>query len=321
MQCPYQNKLQDFLSEKLSKEAQAEVENHLEQCQICQKELDRLIDNDLDISAETLEIDDAVLVNKIKAHRKGIRRITVYGIIGFILGLFSHFYTADKFIITKAIMALPYKLAEFALGIFFSNQQLSPLSLRNYPRRITGMGFFPYNPIIELIVELLTPAIISTFIAVILGHLFSDKRVFRRKHIIRFLVVGFLVISIWFGIIHTLYSLTINQIDRLEGLEAVTIYEKDKRGSNLLLRIDQYNNEKQAYAQAMADISKARPIDKAPYFNSETGYELLLEFKGGGQIFGHLDKNTGVFIIQNRNQYQLSKSTIELLEKLARSER
>lgn len=320
MQCPNQEKLQDFLNEKLPREDMNEIEIHIEQCQKCQKKLDELIDNPLEVSAEALEIDDAVLVSKIKAHRKGIRRITIYGILGFLLGMASRFYTADKFIITKAIMALPYKLAEFALGIFFSRDAYTPWFL-NYPRSRTGMGFFPHHPILEIIVELFTPAIISTFIAITIGYLVSDKRVFRRKHIIRFIAVGILVISLWFGIIYAVYSQTLSQIDRMEGIKAVIIYEKEQMGTAWLLRIDQNNLGKEAYARILGDISKAQKIGDAPNFNKEVGYQLRLEFRGGGQMLAHMDKATGILIMENRNIYKLPNDTLELLEEIERREK
>lgn len=317
MQCPNQNKLQDFLNEKLSKEELCEIESHIEQCPICQKKLDELTDNPLELSIEAPEIDDAVLVDKIKAHRKGIRRITIYGILGFMLGLFSRYYTADKFIITKAIMALPYKLAEFALGVFFSADEASTWYF-NYPRPHMGMGFFPYHPILDLIAELVTPAIIAAFIALTLGHLVSDKRVFRRKHIIRFIVSGMLVISLWFGAIHVVYSHTLNQIDRLEGLDTIIIYEKEKMSTDWLFSIDRNNKGEKIYAQIMMDISNAEKISNAADFNRDAGYELWLKFKGGGQMIAYLDKAAGIFIMQNGNQYQLSEDSLELFEEIAR---
>lgn len=318
MQCLNQNKLQDYLNEKLSTSDMDKMERHIEQCLVCQKKLDELIDNPLEISAEAPTIDDAVLVSKIKARRKGIQRITIYGILGFLLGVFSRFYTADKFIITKAIMALPYKLAEFALGIFFSGDDLSPWFL-NHPR--AGIGFFPYAPILDIIAELITPAIISTFIAVTIGHLVSDKRIFRRKHIIRFIAAGILVISLWFGGIHVVYSHVLDQINKMEGIKSVTIYEKEKMSTSWLLRIDQNNIGKERYMQLLSDISKAKKVDKVLNLNYETGYEFQLEFTGGGQMLAHLDKDKGVFIMQNRNQYRLSKDSIEIIDEIARREK
>ena len=68
-------------------------------------------------------MEDEILVSKIRARIKGEADYP-YGILGFLIGLFARFYTQDDFLLTKAIMALPYKLAEFALNIFFGDNVL-----------------------------------------------------------------------------------------------------------------------------------------------------------------------------------------------------
>ena len=126
LECEYKDKLLAYLEETLAEEEMKHMEKHFENCPVCQKELDNLLNNKLDIPASIGEVEDEILISKIKGRIKGLRRITIYGIFGFLLGVFSRFYTRDSFIITKAIMALPYKLGEFALGIFFSGYVLKP---------------------------------------------------------------------------------------------------------------------------------------------------------------------------------------------------
>ena len=320
MQCPFEERLQAYLDEKLSSEELKDVESHLEQCSMCQKRLDALIDTPLEIPAEKIIIDDAVLVDKIKAHRKGIRRITLYGILGFVLGVFSRFYTMDSFIVTKAMMALPYKLAEFALGIFFSRYTL-PQWDKYYHMARGGMGFFPHHPILEILAELITPGIVATFMAIMVGHLLSDKRVFRRKDIVKFLIAGILTFSLWAGMLYGVYSYNLNQIDQMRGIQSIIIYEEKVGSSSWLLRIDQYNLEKQEYSKILEELSHAAKTQHPAHYNPDVGYGLLLEFRGGGRMMGHLDKETGILIMQNRNVYQLSRETLGILDEISRREK
>ncbi|SCY90635.1 anti-sigma factor family protein [Alkaliphilus peptidifermentans] len=315
MSCQYNRKLQKYLDEGLSSKEMLEVEAHIEECHDCQTKLDSLIEEPVVIVKESLNIDDEVLIDRIKAHRKGVRRITLYGVLGFILGLFSRYYTTDPFIVTKALMALPYKLAEFALSPFFSKNAISPWDQWHY--RVTmGFGYFPYHPILGAVVEFITPAIIVTFIAIMIGHLVSDKRVFRRKNIVKFILAGIIVFSLWIGVVHIIYSRTITQIEELNGIKSVIIYERDERSTSWLIKIDQYNLGIENHAEFLSDISNAEIINSTYYGEiGSTGYELAFEFNGGGRMIGQLDES-GAFIMQNRRLYQLSEDTMNLLKQI-----
>ena len=105
MACTNKSKIKGFLEEKLPEQEMKTIEKHLENCRDCQKELDKLLNDNINLETEQLEVDDAVLISKIKARIKGVRRITLYGLLGFIIGVFSRFYTRDDFLLTKAVMA------------------------------------------------------------------------------------------------------------------------------------------------------------------------------------------------------------------------
>ncbi|AKL96834.1 putative zinc-finger-containing protein [Clostridium aceticum] len=308
MPCPYQSLLQDYLEEELSREEMLKMEEHIDLCDECQQKLDTLLDSSLKLHQNSIEIDDEVLVEKIKAHRRGIRRIYVYGTLGFLLGLLSLYYTSDSFIVTKAIMALPYKLAEFMLGIFFSKNQLQQWDLM-YNHFQRGMGYFPHHPILGLIVELITPALVAMFLAMIIGYLTSDKRVFQRKRILRFILSGIIVFMLWFGGIYGIYNNTLNKIEALEGIKTVTIYEKQEHSTSWLLRIDQYNLQIEKYLDIISGLSEASPIGNFTSMNYKEGLQLLLQFKGGGETTSHVDIDTGIMFMQNHRHYQLSEET------------
>lgn len=316
MPCPHEKQIQDYLEETLSPEEMKKMEEHIDICCDCQQQLDQLLNISLQLQKHSVEIDDEVLVEKIKAHRKGIRRIYAYGSLGFLLGLFSLKYTSDSFIVTKAIMALPYKLAEFMLGIFFSGNRLNPWDtiqdMRAFQR---GMGYFPHHPILGLIVELVTPALIAMFLAVGIGYLSSDKRVFQRRKILRFILSATVIFLLWFGIIYGIYNHTLSKINNLEDIQAITVYEKKEFSSSWILRIDQYNLHQANYYGLLSGISEANPLERFLSMNYTEGLQLLLQFKGGGEISSHVDIDTGIMYMQNRRHYQLPEATrLQLLE-------
>ncbi|SET10011.1 hypothetical protein SAMN05660297_01402 [Natronincola peptidivorans] len=320
MPCPHKKQLQNYLEEKLSSEEMKHMEEHIDICIDCQKRLDQMLDTSLQLQQTSVEVDDEVLVEKIKAHRKGIRRIYAYGTLGFLIGLFSLKYTSDSFIITKAIMALPYKLAEFMLGIFFSGNRLNQWDLM-YRHFVRGMGYFPHHPILGLIVEVVTPALIAMFIGIMLGYLTSDKRVFQRKRIIRFIISGMIVFTLWFAAIYGIYNHTLNKIDGLEDIKSVIIYEKQEYSTSWILKIDQHNLYEEKHLRVISGLSETTPSDAHAPMNYQEGLELLLQFKGGGEIIAHVDLETGTMFMQNRRHYQLSEKTLSLLTEIAWRER
>lgn len=312
MACSYKEKIGEFLEEKLSKKELKNIEKHLENCQECQEEIDKLLNNNITLEPEQLDVEDAVLISKIKARVKGVRRITFYGLLGFIIGLFSRFYTMDDFLLTKAIMALPYKLAEFALGIFFSGNILSPWGSKFYHYQ-GEMGFFPYHPILDFLATSLTPAIIASFIAVIIGYLFSDKRVFRRKKIVNFLLGWLIVFLLWTGVLYGTYGLTLEKIDNLTGIKGMTVYKTEKNSTSWLIRIDKDALRDEKYAKLVTIISEAQKTGKSFYPAKKSGYELLVDFSGGGKVPIYLDQVSGKMIVQNGDSYQILPENMEFL--------
>lgn len=315
MACLYIEKIKDYLEEKLSQKEMETIENHLESCAECQGELDKYLDNKLSLAIKPLEVEDEVLVSRIKARIKGKRRITLYGLLGFVLGLFSRFYTRDDFLLTKAMMALPYKLAEFALGIFFSGNRL-PFGERMDYFYQGEMGFFPYHPILEFLAVTVTPAIVASFIAVVIGYFLSDKRVFRRKNIIKFLVTWSIIFLVWTGILYGTYNHALDKIENLEGIKAMTIYTAEKNSTAWLVRIDKDALRDEKYSKLVTIISEAKEVERKIYPQEKAGYEILADFAGGGTIPIYLDMDSGEMIVRNGRAYQISSEKLEYIKEV-----
>lgn len=316
MSCKFTDLLRDYLDEKLSPSEMLELERHLDDCRDCQQALDTLLNQALSLKGLQEEVEDEVIISKIKAWGRGIRRITIFGFLGFVIGLFSRFYTRDAFIVTKAIMALPYKLAEFALSIFFKGNVNRIQDLRIF-YHIGGIGFFPYNPVLDILAGLITPALISLFLALALGYLTSDRRVFQRKKIINFVAVGILTFLLWVAVLHGVYSNTLDKIERLDGIRGLTVYAMEARGSSWLISIDEQALAEEKYKNLLKDISTAVQKGMESYPAGKAGLELIFDFTGGGQISAFVDLETGAMILQNNKSYQVPERAVAQLILLA----
>lgn len=316
MSCKFTDLLRDYLDEKLSASEMLELERHLDDCRDCQLALDTLLNQSLSLNGLQEEVEDEIIISRIKTWGRGIRRITIFGFLGFVIGLFSRFYTRDAFIVTKAIMALPYKLAEFALSLFFAGNVIRQQDFVPF-YQTGGTGFFPYNPVLDILAGLITPALISLFLALALGYLTSDRRVFQRKKIINFVAAGVLAFLLWVAVLYGVYSNTLGKIDRLDGIRGLTVYAVEERGSSWLISIDEQALTREKYSNLVEDISRAVQKGMEPYPASKAGLELIFDFSGGGRIAAFVDLETGAMILQNYKSYQLPERAVAQLILLA----
>lgn len=320
MACINREKIKDYLEENLPPKEMETMEKHLENCGECQEELDKYLDTKLSLEIKPLDVEDEVLIHKIKARIKGMRRITLYGLLGFILGLFSRFYTMDDFLLTKAVMALPYKLAEFALSIFFSGNVLPPGERMSYYYQ-GEMGFFPYHPLLDFLATAVTPAIIASFIGVMIGYFLSDKRVFRRKNIIKFLVTWAIIFLAWTGILYGTYNHALDKIENLAGIKAMTVRTAEKNGTSWLIKIDQEAFRDEKYTRLVNIISEAEEVAPKSYPQEKDGYEMVVSFSGGGTIPIYLDRDSGEMIVRNGDTYQIPPEKLEYIKGVLGGER
>ena len=318
MTCQYKDKLQAYLDEQLPAAEIKELEAHLSDCSQCQAELDRLLSQLPVMPAQpTGEVEDEVLLARIKARRQGQRRIFLYGFLGFLLGLFSRYYTSDPFIVTKAIMALPYKLAEFSLGIFFADNVL-PFAAQIELGSINSMGFFPYHPLLDFVVTHITPALVACFLAITLGYLLSDSRVFQRTKIIRLLAGSLAVLVVWMGVLAGIYANTLTTIAEMKKLSRVTIHEVQPDGdTRWVLRLDQDAFAQENYRALKDGLTAAVPAEKRIYPQDKAGFKLGLDFAGGGKMLAYVDPGSGAMVMFSGDSYQLAPETVRLLEAVA----
>lgn len=315
MRCYYQDKLEDFLEEKLSKEEMDFIQKHIENCQHCQNELEMLLDNPLNIPNKIIEVDDEILVSKIKARRKGRKRLVYYGILGLLLGLFSRFYVYDKFIVTKAIMAIPYKISEFVLGIFFSHNRLNPWQQMDNMYYFKGIGYFPFNPFLDVLAQYITPVIVGVFIALVIGYFTSDRRIFTRKKIIRFCIVGLAVFMLWVGTAFAVYSISLKSFEDLDNVRNTIVYSIDDEGTSLLAQVRPHNVKGSKNEELYNGLKKGKKINKQ-VLKKESEILLVMDFKLGGRILGYVDFDTNIMTTQKNTSFKLSDDVINILKGL-----
>lgn len=71
-----------------------------------------IIYEEIKLPEVSYEGSDSKLLELISKLKKGTFRIIVFTIVGMIMGWFSYMYYGDTFIVTKIILAIPYKINE-----------------------------------------------------------------------------------------------------------------------------------------------------------------------------------------------------------------
>ncbi len=169
------------------------------------------MENEMDTNQEKIELpeivyqgEDQKLQERIGKFKAGTFRIILFSIVGMIMGWFSFEYYGDSFLLTKVILAVPYKISEAiyvtiigtgAEGAMQENVQLFT-------------AFFPYSPIATFLAERITPVLLGGAIYGALAYFTGDKRVFTLPRFIRFFGVWCMVILLYVGGVYVVNALT-----------------------------------------------------------------------------------------------------------------
>ena len=118
--CDYRERVLKYLRENTEDPG---VERHLEECMECRALVEGYLEQEkeLDIPEAGYEGTDEELKERVVHFEKGTRRILVFTLVGFVLGWFSIAYFTDSFLVTKVILAIPYKASEMLHNLFHSH--------------------------------------------------------------------------------------------------------------------------------------------------------------------------------------------------------
>lgn len=153
--------------------------------------------------------DDKKLKERIFKFKSGSLRIAVFTVVGLIMGAFSHTYTKDSFLLTKAILAIPYKICE---AIY-----LSVIGTTPDPIWQLDVFFFPRSWPAGFIAENVTTVLIGGAIYGSLAYFTGDKRVFTLQRFLKFAGCWCAVILLTIGAAYGINAKAMADNDRLLG--------------------------------------------------------------------------------------------------------
>lgn len=157
---------------------------------------------------------DNQLLERVSKFKAGSLRIIVFTIVGMILGWLSFNYYTDTFIVTKVILAIPYKISEAIYtsiigtgGGFFSAGMLSDYN-----------AFFRQSELATLLAERITPVLIGGALYGSLGYFTGDKHVFTLSRFVKFTGVWCVIILVYIGGVYGVNAKAVSDNDNMKNI-------------------------------------------------------------------------------------------------------
>lgn len=214
MDCGYKDRVLDYLK---GKDESPEIEKHIEECAECRAMVEGYLEREkeLEIPPTAYEGEDKKLKEQVIHYERGTKRIVIFTIVGLIMGWFSISYYTDTFIVTKIILAIPYKVSE----IIYRTLHEVP-----YPySHAVFDAFFPQNRMVTFLAERLTPILTGGAIYGSLAYFTGDARIFTLRRYLKFAAVWAAVILGYVGLMLGLNAYGIKLNDRLQDINGFSL--------------------------------------------------------------------------------------------------
>ena len=235
--CDYRERVLRYLRENTEDPG---VERHLEECMECRALVEGYLEKEkeLDIPEAGYEGTDEELKERVVHFEKGTRRILVFTLVGFVLGWFSIAYFTDSFLVTKVILAIPYKACEMLHNLFHSH----PYSYYGGNGMFTEFNeFFPGRGLLTFLAERITPVLIGGAVYGSLAYFTGDSRIFTLRRYLKFAAIWAAVVLLWTGALLKADTLLAAKDDRMEDVTGFFLatdsqgngfYEEKEPGAN-----------------------------------------------------------------------------------------
>ncbi len=193
--CDYRDRVLEYLRGNTE---DPEVEKHLEECGECRALVEGYLEKEkeLDIPEAGYGGTDEGLKERVVHFEKGTRRILVFTLVGFVLGWFSITYFTDSFLVTKVILAIPYKASEMLHNLFHAQ----PYGYYSGNSMFTEFNeFFPGRGLLTFLAERITPVMIGGAVYGSLAYFTGDSKIFTLRRYLKFAAVWAAVVLLWTG--------------------------------------------------------------------------------------------------------------------------
>ena len=176
--------------------------------------------------------DDKKLKERIFKFKAGSFRITVFTIVGVIMGYFSRTYVTDTFLPTKLIMAIPYKISE---AIYTSILGTDAATTQYWSWPPFPNDFFPRSLPATYVAEVVTVILIAGAVYGSLAYFTGDKRVFTLERYLKFAACWCAVILVSIGAAYGINAKAVSDNEKMLGIERLHLvcvqYENGVTGS------------------------------------------------------------------------------------------
>lgn len=224
MNCDMRQQVLSYLRGEAGVDAQ-KVEAHIEACAECAALVEGYTEKaqELALEPEHFSVEDGRLKEQVVHFEKGTRRIIIFTLVGFLMGWFSILYYTDSFIVTKIILAIPYKLGEMLHNIL---HQADYSAYRGTEFLPWSNEFFPGDHLSTFLAERIVPVLFGGAIYGSLAYFTGDKRIFTLKRYLKFAAVWAAVILGFTGITFGLNAWSAKRVDAMEGISEFMFYSE-----------------------------------------------------------------------------------------------
>lgn len=212
MKCDMHDQVLDYLKGAADVDAER-VEAHIENCAECAALVEGYTEKEQELLIELEGFcgEDDKLKEQVVHYEKGTRRIVIFTLVGFLMGWFSVLYYTDSFIVTKVILAIPYKLGEMLHNVL--HQPHSGFYVNAFNE------YFPGDLLCTFLAERIVPVLFGGAIYGSLAYFTGDKRIFTLKRYLKFAAVWAAVILGFTGAVFCLNGWREKKADALENVD------------------------------------------------------------------------------------------------------
>lgn len=242
MKCEMRNQVLAYLKGEDGVDAQ-NVEAHIESCAECAALVEGYMEKEqelkggaegccagggdrkqrLKLEPERFKVEDSRLKEQVAHYEKGTRRIVIFTLVGFLMGWFSILYYTDSFLVTKVILAVPYKLGEMIHNIFHQADYRTYWGTEFLP---WANEFFPGDRLSTFLAERIVPVLFGGAIYGSLAYFTGDKRIFTLKRYLKFAAAWAVIILGFTGITFGINAWNEKRVDAMEGISEFMFYSE-----------------------------------------------------------------------------------------------
>jgi hypothetical protein len=281
-----------------------EVEEHISNCEECKKLLDSSSEKiDLPKLAKLDENTD--LLNKVLKRNRGIKRIFIFSIIGIVMGFLSFYYREQNFIVSKIIIAIPYKIMEMVL--LYIRPEVNMLTGYNYWGDMIFMRF----PVLNHITERVIPCLIGGCIYGSIGYITGDKNIFTLKKFVIFVSKWVGVTAICIALIFGTYYYGLNksyQLEDISGFMISTSSDGTSYDGSIGVYKDQYSEK---YEILTGGLKERKKTEHLPNYQYDNLMPITIFGKWYIEISAMLDTQNNLIYIDNGEVFEVPKSFVD----------